>query len=204
MIALQLKWLPSLTIVFFPFYTRNNHGDTALNLLRRRGVEKAAIALLEPYEEDEIISVNTKTQTLLHHTHLPSTVQNTDRETTMPSSGGGGPDTQTASSATHQDTQQSGVQQHSGGVKNLWLDFCADLGPERLVIVLVVIVCISLYVAYVVTGFAKMYDTRIPIRAGEGHTELWIMDKRCSCTSEYLRALVATHKAHNSIWQLND
>ena len=157
-----------------PFYTRNNHGDTALNLLRRRGVEKAAIALLEPYEEDEIISVNTKTQTLLHHTHPPSTVQNTDRDTKPRHLGPsrGGSDSQTASTATYQDTQQSGVHQHSGGVKNLWLDFCADLGPERLVIVLVVIVCISLYVAYVVTGFAKMYDTRIPIRAGEGHTEL--------------------------------
>ncbi len=136
-------------------------------------MEKAAVALLEPYEEDEIIGINTKTQTLLHHTHPPSAGQGQQHiagETNLPSRGSN--ETQTASSAIYQQTRQTNASPHSGGVKNLWLDFCADLGPERLVIVLVVIVCISLYVAYVATGFAKMYDTRIPIQAGEGHTEL--------------------------------
>ena len=36
---------------------RNKHGDTALALLRRRGIEKAAIRLLEPYEQDEAIGM---------------------------------------------------------------------------------------------------------------------------------------------------
>ena len=38
-------------------FFRNNHGYTALTLLRRRGVEKEAISLLEPYEEDEVIGL---------------------------------------------------------------------------------------------------------------------------------------------------
>ena len=38
-------------------FCSNNHGDTALALLRRRGIEKAAIRLLEPYEQDEAIGM---------------------------------------------------------------------------------------------------------------------------------------------------
>ena len=48
-------------------------------------------------------------------------------------------------------------------VHSLWLEFCTDLGAERLVLVILVILVLSLYVAYFATGIAKQIDTRIPI-----------------------------------------
>jgi len=52
-------------------------------------------------------------------------------------------------------------------VRSLWYEFCMDLGAERLVLVLLVILCVSLYLAYAVTGLAKHRDTRIPVHTGE-------------------------------------
>ena len=54
-------------------------------------------------------------------------------------------------------------------VRGVWYEFCADLGVERLVIVIVIALCFSLYVAYIVTGVAKRIDMRIPIDINSAH-----------------------------------
>lgn len=48
-------------------------------------------------------------------------------------------------------------------IKNVWHEFCVDLGMARLVMVLFVALCVSLYVAYVVTGLSKTTGTKIPV-----------------------------------------
>ena len=52
-----------------------------------------------------------------------------------------------------------------GRVRSVWLEFCADLGPEKLIAVVILVLLLSLYVAYIVTGYANQIDTRIPVDA---------------------------------------
>lgn len=52
-------------------------------------------------------------------------------------------------------------------VRSVWMEFCTDLGPEKLAMVILVVLVLSLYVAYVATGYAKQYDSRIPINLKE-------------------------------------
>ena len=72
-----------------------------------------------------------------------------------------------------QQSRSTAVEQtYRNSVKNIWFDFCLDLGPEKLVVVLLVILLLSLYTAYIATDFARMYDTRVPITDEMLHTEL--------------------------------
>lgn len=48
-------------------------------------------------------------------------------------------------------------------LQKVWFEFCQDIGAERLVIVLLLVLCLSIYVAYLATELAKNIDTRIPI-----------------------------------------
>ena len=57
-------------------------------------------------------------------------------------------------------------------LRSIWYEFCMDLGAERLVVVLIIILCVSLYLAYMVTGLAKHRDTRIPVEANLRSVEL--------------------------------
>ena len=66
----------------------------------------------------------------------------------------------------------STTQSHNNNIKSIWFDFCLDLGPEKLVIVLLLILLLSLYIAYVATDLSRTYDTRIPITDDMLHTEL--------------------------------
>ncbi|XP_014669125.1 PREDICTED: ankyrin repeat domain-containing protein 46-like [Priapulus caudatus] len=45
----------------------------------------------------------------------------------------------------------------------VWYDFCKDLGPVRLAVLLICITCLSLLVAWLATNAVKQIDTRIPI-----------------------------------------
>jgi len=49
--------------------------------------------------------------------------------------------------------------------RNVWYEFCTDLGAERLAMVLIVALILSLYIAYLATQLAKQIDTRIPVHA---------------------------------------
>ena len=60
----------------------------------------------------------------------------------------------------------------SFSMRNVWYEFCTDLGAERLVIVLLVALCLSLYVAYLATQLAKKIDTRIPVEGEQHNVEL--------------------------------
>ncbi len=64
------------------------------------------------------------------------------------------------------------VERSNTGVGNNWLDFCLDIGPKKLVTVLLATLLASLYVACIATDFAKTYDTRIPIETDHVHQEL--------------------------------
>lgn len=57
-------------------------------------------------------------------------------------------------------------------LKRVWLEFCMDMGAERLIALLMMGLCLSLYVAYVVTSFTKKIDTRIPINTDSVRVEL--------------------------------
>ncbi len=48
-------------------------------------------------------------------------------------------------------------------IRSIWYEFCMDLGWERLLVLLLVVLCLSLYVAYMVTGLASHVKTSIPI-----------------------------------------
>ena len=45
---------------------------------------------------------------------------------------------------------------------NIWSEFCADVGTKRLIVLVLAVLGLSLYVAYIVTGVANL-DMRIPI-----------------------------------------
>ncbi|ELT98233.1 hypothetical protein CAPTEDRAFT_218802 [Capitella teleta] len=51
-----------------------------------------------------------------------------------------------------------------GAMRSVWVEFCADLGAERLALVVVVVLLLSLYVAYLATGIGKKLNDRIPIK----------------------------------------
>ena len=57
-------------------------------------------------------------------------------------------------------------------LKRIWLEFCIDVGAERLIALLMMGLCLSLYIAYVVTSFTKKIDTRIPIDIDSSKMEL--------------------------------
>ena len=57
-------------------------------------------------------------------------------------------------------------------VRNIWFEFCNDLGLERLAVLLVGLLCLSLYVAYTITGYSKMIDTRVPVQFESQRVEL--------------------------------
>ncbi|XP_074651511.1 ankyrin repeat domain-containing protein 46-like [Tubulanus polymorphus] len=69
----------------------------------------------------------------------------------------------------HDQTIQSNI---FCNVRDTWYDFCLDLGIEKLVLVLITLLLLSLYVAYMLNGLVKLIDTRIPIDATYERDEL--------------------------------
>ena len=71
-----------------------------------------------------------------------------------------------------QPTEHRAVNIRTTRVKNIWDEFCNDLGIKRLGLLLILVLCLSLYVAYTITGYSQLLDTRIPIQLDSQRVEL--------------------------------
>lgn len=107
---------------------RNKHGDTPLDLMRRKGIAKDVIQTMEDMIDAAADVRDDAEKPLLRPLSI-----------------------------------RSQRFRRSSAVTNIWFEFCADIGAGRLIVIILVLLCMSLYVAYVVTGFADHIDTRIPI-----------------------------------------
>ena len=55
-------------------------------------------------------------------------------------------------------------------MQSLWYEFYMGIGIERLSLILLIILCLSLYVAYIVTGMSL--EDRIPVEVDATRVEL--------------------------------
>lgn len=99
-------------------FARNQHGDTPLELMKRRGVEKEAIQAME--------ELATATKYRYNGAHCSSRSQSCLSATLCKQS--------------------------------ILSEFCSDIGLKRLIFILVIILCLSFYVAYKATGMSKPTD----------------------------------------------
>lgn len=58
--------------------------------------------------------------------------------------------------------------QKSQTLREIWFEFCEEIGPVRLAVLLVFITCLSLCVAYYATNVVKQIDSGIPVQTSDG------------------------------------
>lgn len=73
--------------------------------------------------------------------------------------------------ARHPSLRQNGSRTGVTRFKTVWHEFCTDIGLERLALVLIFVLCASLYMAYTITGYSNL-DNRVPIDFESRHVEL--------------------------------
>ena len=103
------------------YFFRNKQGHTALDLMRRKGVSKSVLVLMET---------------------LVKKYQSTASESRIPTP----PKTSTKNTS-------------------ILTEFYNDIGPCYIVVLLIAIMIVSLYVAYIVTGYEKDFS-RLPVIDG--------------------------------------
>ncbi|KAK3592587.1 hypothetical protein CHS0354_001754 [Potamilus streckersoni] len=54
----------------------------------------------------------------------------------------------------------------------LWYEFSEELGPRKVFLLILFLLCFSLYIAYTVTGFSKHLEIRLPLEYESAHYEL--------------------------------
>ena len=118
-------------------FNRNCNGDRPIKLLKRRGVEVEAIALLERMENSDDLQEDDATEPLLKG---------------------------------QQRFRKLFRARRFAPIHSLWYEFYMSMGIEKLCLILVVILCLSLYVAYVVTGMSQ--NDRVPVEVEVTKVEL--------------------------------
>ena len=108
-----------------------------MRLLKRRGVEKEAIELLEKLEDSDDYLEDDAAEPLLKGQRRIKRLFSGNR---------------------------------FAPIHSLWYEFYMSMGLEKLCLILLVILCLSLYVAYVVTGMSQ--DNRIPVEVEATRVEL--------------------------------
>ncbi|KAL3862043.1 hypothetical protein ACJMK2_008040 [Sinanodonta woodiana] len=57
-------------------------------------------------------------------------------------------------------------------ISPMWYEFGQELGPKKVFLLVLFLLCFSLYIAYTVTGFSKHVETRLPLKYDSPHYEL--------------------------------
>ncbi|CAH1268513.1 ANKRD46 [Branchiostoma lanceolatum] len=118
----------------------NSHGLTPYMLAVRRGVKKQVLQLLERQlsQDSRQLYMQPQEEKLLLAAYSPERIETLEHLPTHPSSSPG-----LWRSVIHD-----------------WGQFVEDVGQKRLICLLVVMACLSLFVAYKVTGIVPLMDTR--------------------------------------------